>query len=235
MVKLPENWLTEGTIDFEYKKYLLLAYIQHVQERYTHHKLFPELKEVQQHYENCRLLLSGKQAIRARFPKDPVGVDTRRMQFRYRERFAEPAVLAEVSEILEFSLPVLTNAVASGKDHSEEIEAALQFGPVGILPLRREEGYLFIYRNPSRQAAIFQYKVTLYNDSRERIIHTCHLGTVYKNVGTTFENIKIGLTKAHRDLPNPAAYMVESPKDYPVSETLLPLAKKLMLRYLNDT
>jgi hypothetical protein len=32
MNKLSENWISEGWIDFEYKKYLLLAYLKNVDE-----------------------------------------------------------------------------------------------------------------------------------------------------------------------------------------------------------
>ena len=32
---LDKNWITENHIDFEYKKYVLLAYLQHVSEHFT--------------------------------------------------------------------------------------------------------------------------------------------------------------------------------------------------------
>jgi hypothetical protein len=31
MVELKQDWLTDGIIDFEYKKYMLLAYLQQVE------------------------------------------------------------------------------------------------------------------------------------------------------------------------------------------------------------
>ena len=36
---LNKNWITENQIDFEYKKYMLLAYLQHVSENFTDKRL----------------------------------------------------------------------------------------------------------------------------------------------------------------------------------------------------
>jgi hypothetical protein len=41
MEKLKENWLTEGLIDFEYKKYVLLAYLKSVKESFSRVELYP--------------------------------------------------------------------------------------------------------------------------------------------------------------------------------------------------
>jgi len=41
MKKLPTNWLTDGLINFEYKKYLLLAYLKSVEEEFESKRLYP--------------------------------------------------------------------------------------------------------------------------------------------------------------------------------------------------
>lgn len=41
MKTLSENWLTDGWIDFEYKKYILLACLQHVGGQFKEVKLDP--------------------------------------------------------------------------------------------------------------------------------------------------------------------------------------------------
>ena len=50
MKNLSENWITEGWVDFEYKKYVLLAYLQHVESQVKEGKLYPPLGELVQHY-----------------------------------------------------------------------------------------------------------------------------------------------------------------------------------------
>ena len=63
MERLNENWITENHIDFEYKKYLLLAYLQHVSERFTETKLYPAFGELVQHYRNLVSLRDQKKNL----------------------------------------------------------------------------------------------------------------------------------------------------------------------------
>ena len=50
MDKLSENWITEKHIDLEYKRYVLLAYLQHVSEQFEEVRLYPALSELVNHY-----------------------------------------------------------------------------------------------------------------------------------------------------------------------------------------
>ena len=49
---LSKNWITEGIIDFEYKKYILLAYLQHIKSEFDERKLYPMLSDLFFHYQN---------------------------------------------------------------------------------------------------------------------------------------------------------------------------------------
>jgi hypothetical protein len=50
MKKLEEDWLTKGLIDFEYKKYILLDYLQHIKEQFKERRLYPFLSDLVFHY-----------------------------------------------------------------------------------------------------------------------------------------------------------------------------------------
>ncbi|MCR6719499.1 MAG: hypothetical protein NVV59_04220 [Chitinophagaceae bacterium] len=52
MKKLSETWFAEGYIDFELKKYTLLAYLQEVGKYFNENKLYPQLADVVFHYNN---------------------------------------------------------------------------------------------------------------------------------------------------------------------------------------
>ena len=58
---LSENWFAEGYIDFELKKYTLLAYLQQVNGFFNENKLYPQLADVIFHHNN--LLLISKDLI----------------------------------------------------------------------------------------------------------------------------------------------------------------------------
>ena len=46
MKQLSETWFAEGYIDFELKKYTLLAYLQEVDKYFGQNKLNPQLSDV---------------------------------------------------------------------------------------------------------------------------------------------------------------------------------------------
>ena len=60
MATLSKNWITEKLIDFEYKKYLLLAYLQQVSGQFDETRLYPSLSELIEHYKNVVSLRENK-------------------------------------------------------------------------------------------------------------------------------------------------------------------------------
>ncbi len=234
MTKLSSQWLTDGILDFEYKKYVLLAYLQHVRQEFNKQILFPHLVQVREHYESSVTLKESQQSLRTHFPKNLTGVDLSQLRWIYQNTYRDGAHLEEIGEILEFAIPQFSRLVQEGQSRYDEVKTSLKITPIGIVPLRTEEGYLFIYRQSSRETTIFRYQVTLFDARRERIIQTQRIDSLRKNLSTTFENMKVELTRRYTQLPNPATYMVESPREYPVNETLLPAAKHLMAKYLSE-
>lgn len=233
MTKLSNQWLTDGMLDFEYKKYVLLAYFQHVRGQFREQRLFPELPHLRDHYYSSVHFKDSRHSLRASFPKDLTGFDPSQFRFLYQETYEEDSHLEEIDEILEFAIPQFSILLKEGQERFQEVEKNLSIAPVGIMPLRTEEGYLFIHRQVSRETTVYRYQITLFDSKKERIIQTQPLDTFQKSVSTTFENLKIALTRQYTHLPNPATYIVESPREYPLDETLLPAAKSLMSRYLS--
>lgn len=235
MAILSENWITEGRIDFELKKYVLLAYEQHVKSLFRERKLFPELKEAQKHYQNCITLQKERNGLKNALPRNLISFDLQQMKAIFGEIYQDSPEMLEIDDILMFSMPVLSGIVEEGQELKNEAYTQLKFSPVGILPLRTDEGYLFLYRMISRETSVYEYQLTLFAGQKERLIRTRLVDTLRKNHSTTFENMKVNLTRKYTHLPNPAAYVVESQTEYPVEEALLPLAKELILRELNYT
>jgi hypothetical protein len=52
MKTLSETWFADGYIDFELKKYTLLAYLQEINRNFQENKLYPQLADVIFHYNN---------------------------------------------------------------------------------------------------------------------------------------------------------------------------------------
>jgi hypothetical protein len=48
----------------------------------------------------------------------------------------------------------------------------------------------------------------------------------------TYESIKGDLIRNKIDLPNPAVYSIETDLKFPLEETLLPIAKRSLVKYI---
>ena len=63
MKTLSETWFAEGYIDFEFKKYTLLAYPQQVNGFYNENKLYPQMADVIFHHNNLLHFRDNKQYL----------------------------------------------------------------------------------------------------------------------------------------------------------------------------
>ena len=233
MTKLQSDWLTEGIFDFEYKKYVLMAYLQHIDSQFSANRLYPHLPELKLHFDTCVSIRTNKDALKSFFPKNVTGIDRKTWNLVYEETYQEDAYLSELNYILDFAIPKFSKTLNEGKDRFSEVKENVKISPVGIVPLRVEEGYLFFVHTLESMITIFQYELALYNNLRERYLKTIFIDSVRFGLGNTVAQIKIDLTKRNQSLPNPATYIVESRYDYPLHETLLPVAKNLMLKEIN--
>lgn len=233
MTKLQSDWLTDGIFDFEYKKYVLMAYLQHIDSQFAVNRLYPHLPELKLHFDTCVSIQANKKAIKTSFPKNLTGIDKTTLNLIYEDAYQEDPYLSELNYILDFAIPNFSKMLDEGTDRFSEIGENLTISPVGIVPLRVEEGYLFFVHTLESMITIFQYQVALYNQMKERYLKTIFVDSVRLGLGNTVAQIKVDLAKKNKALPNPATYVVESRYEYPLHETLLPVAKKLMLKQIN--
>ena len=70
MKTLSHTWFAEGYIDFELKKYTLLAYLQEVNRYFTVSKLYPQLADIIFHYNNVVAFKKNKQSLQEQFLKN---------------------------------------------------------------------------------------------------------------------------------------------------------------------
>lgn len=234
MKTLKKDWVTDGIIDFEHKKYVLLAYLQAVQVNFGQKKLYPDLTELRQHYQYSLAFQQQKLQLTQQLGKHLAGIDWQRLALLYENSFSEDEFLAGIEEIVRFSLPKFQWALGTGQEILEEVEENLTVSPVGIVPLHTQEGYLFIYEHIINETRIYNYRITLFDNEipPTRRMQTTHVDTVKKSVGMTFENLKLDLVRKRKELPNPASYIVECRMSYPMEETLLPVAKKKAVGYI---
>ncbi|MCY7350585.1 MAG: hypothetical protein LH606_07940 [Cytophagaceae bacterium] len=236
MKTLSTDWLTEGLLDVEYKKYVVMAYLQNVQRQFGERKLYPDLPELQGHYRRSLVFRGQQGRLRDQFRKHLTGLDPTTHQLRYEAQQQDDACSTTLEAILDFALPLFERTADEGRLLDAEVAANLTVSPVGLLPLVRSEGYLLVSQPSSRETRVYQYRLTFFDDTQppRRQMYTTPVETVWRGLTTTYEHLKLDLLRRHRHLPNPATFAVETRQNYPFEETLLPVAKRKVADLLEE-
>lgn len=234
MKVLSETWFADGYIDFELKKYTLLAYLQEVNKYFDERKLYPQLGDVIFHYNNLIRFRENKKMLQDQFPKTLTGVQKQRLQFLYEQMTDDDEIMQQLEEIIHYATDKMRTTISNGTEIYEHIEDKLTISPIGIIPLEQNEGYFFLSHSVS-DTHVYQYRLSIYESHNQkfRSIRTEFINTWYRSVANTFENIKTELIRYRSELPNPATYAIEVSMLLPVEETLLPVAKRSLVRYIS--
>ena len=236
MKTLSKNWMTEGLIDFEYKKYQLLAYLQETEKQFKAVRLYPHLGELIEHHRNLNEFKSGKKSISDFFPKALSHVDLKQVKLHYKDLEKEDQVLQEVNQIADFALPSIEKKIVEGRNIYDDVEDQVEFEPVGIQPIYNREGFVFLTREKDSDVYAYRYKSSLLQLAGEkfRSISLWLLGVFQKTLVKTLEMLKLELIREVKELPNPATWRMHSHQAFPIDETLIPISKRLLLQKVNS-
>lgn len=232
MRKLQSDWFLQNWIDAEYQKYVLLAYLQAVRQNFDEDKLCPDLPDLRNHYDAGVRFSRGKGTLNAAFPKRATGITGPPPRIAYTSEVPDDTCMAEVDAIVDFALPRFQATLTEGQQRWADIAGSMTLAPVGLMPLRPEEGYLLLHATAQSETQVYHFCLTLYSEQEPggRLVHLRFVETVRKSLFNTVENIKLDLIRRHRHLPNPATFTLESQRTYPVQETLLPIARQLLVQ-----
>jgi hypothetical protein len=235
MSTLKNNWLTENHIDFEYKKYMVLGYMQDVKSHYDRSELYPALADVIEHYKNLKQIKDSADNIKKGFSRDVSGIDWEKMELIHKEENISDELFNELEQIIDFSMPLFAEKINTGKEIYDTVEHDLSISTVGITPLRKDEGYLIINTTNHQEAYVYQYGFSIIENLHEkaRQLYTEYISTYTYNIINTFEKIKHDLISTRKDLPNPAVYVIKNNVEIPFNETLLPVAKRFFVAKFN--
>lgn len=235
MEHLSKDWLTQGLIDFEYKKYVLLAYLKSAKTSFSRVELYPFLADLVFHYRNLLAVKENKALIRESFPKEISLEEFKKLEISYRAMVEDDNMMNELESIIEFALPRINNSLKEGSVIYELVESQCEIAPIGVTPLYSKEGYLFVTQPPEKETNVYRYQVSIFEQSQEQLrsLNTTFIESVPRTTGNTYERIKLDLVKKFRDLPNPATYLILSRMKFPFAETLMPVAKRLFVKHIS--
>ena len=237
MKQLSETWFAEGYIDFKLKKYTLLAYLQEVSKHFNENKLYPQLADVIFHYNNIVAFRENKKFLQEHFPKKLSGIQMQKLQVLYEQMIQDDELMQELEDIINYSANTIKSTIHNGTEIYEFVEDKLTISPVGLIPLDINEGYFFLSSGNTKTTRVYQYRLSFFekHDEKYRSIKTSYIDAKQRSIASTYEHIKSDLIRSRNDLPNPAVYSIEVNLSFPVDETLLPIAKRSLVRYISSS
>jgi hypothetical protein len=235
MKSLSETWFAEGYIDFELKKYTLLAYLQEVNGYFNENKLYPQLADVIFHYNNIAAFRENKKFLQEHFPKKLNGIQLQQLQMLYEQMIGDDELMQELEDIINYSAGKIKSTINNGTEIYEFVEEKISIAPVGIIPLDMQEGYFFLSEGKNKSTRVYHYRLSIFerHDEKFRSIKTFFIDKWQRSISTTYEHIKSELIRKRSELPNPAVYSIETGLSFPIDETLLPIAKRSLVKYIS--
>ena len=235
MKSLSQTWFADGYIDFELKKYTLLAYLQEINKCFNENKLYPQLADLIFHYNNLVAFRENKKYLQEQFPKRLTGVQIQQLQVLYESMIEDDSMMQELEDIINYSAQKMKKTITSGTEIYEFVEDKINIEPIGIIPLDHHEGYFFLTPGNSNHTWVYQYRISLFekHDEKYRTMVTDYIDTWQRSFINTHHLIKAELIKNRSFMPNPAVYSVATSLSFPIEETLLPIAKRSLVRYIS--
>jgi hypothetical protein len=235
MKTLSDTWFADGYIDFELKKYTLLAYLQETNKYFCQNMLYPQLADVIFHYNNLVAFRENKKYLQEQFPKKLTGIQIEKLQILYEAMIEDDELMQELESIINYASQEMKTAISNGTEIYEFVEDKLNIFPIGLVPLDNHEGYFFLSEGNYSNTRVYQYSLSFFekHDERYRSIRTEYIDSWTRNLVNTYENIKAELIRIKTGMPNPAVFCIETALKFPVEETLLPVAKRSLVRYIS--
>src|SRR5450432_1409403 len=134
MKTLSETWFADGYIDFELKKYTLLAYLQEINRNFQENKLYPQLADVIFHYNNMVAFRENKKYLQEHFPKKLTGIQLEKLQLLYEQMIEDDELMQELEDIIHYSAGEIKTTIQNGTGIYEFVEEKIEISPVGIIP-----------------------------------------------------------------------------------------------------
>ena len=143
--------------------------------------------------------------------------------------------MREMEDIIHYATAQMQGTISNGAEIYEFVETKIVIVPVGLVPLDNTEGYFFLNNGNEKDTLVYQYRLTIFekHDEKYRGIKTDFIDSWFRSISSTYEHIKMELIRKKSDLPNPAVYAIETSLRFPVEETLLPVAKRYLVKFIS--
>ncbi|MCB0765201.1 MAG: hypothetical protein KDB84_10880, partial [Flavobacteriales bacterium] len=146
----------------------------------------------------------------------------------------EPPVIGVIDEVIEFAVPGLQQLVSKGTELHHELRGHVHVTPVGVQPLHATEGWLLVRMGDRARAYSYSLPLVRMDVGTSAAIRTRFVSSYSLGISFTYEHIKSDLIERYRHLPTPATFAVESDRDLPHMETVMPIARSIVSQRISQ-
>ncbi len=234
MGRLDLQTYIDGIGDPERGRYLILAGLQETRREFNSSRLYPDLAELVELYRTLTKILEA--GIGLAGSGSIVGLDLKSRRVLYDHGDVTGGDSTLIADIIRWSLPLLRETIEEGRTIHNFIEEQTRLDEVGLVPGYIEEGYLLVPDLLRGLIVVIRYETSIFTEASERFRHlkTSIVATHdITNLESSPWSIKQRLIHQY-DLPNPATYALTTENGFPFRETLLPIARRKLLRHLTE-
>ena len=226
---------TNAVYDYEHAQYQIMNRLKRARTAFAQNRIYPFLGDLVKCYESLQTIVTRSEHLRDALPGTIKRIDLEAQEAVYERSDLSGDQLKVVEEIMHWALPHIQAAIEEGKTIFEFVEENLQMEEVGIVPSYLQEGYLLVPDYELQQVHVLQYSFSIITraDERFRSLKTTFVKAVPRDpLGFVPRSVKLALMEERRELPNPATYYFASDLGFPYEPTMLPVAKRKLMRYL---
>jgi hypothetical protein len=220
--------------DEEAARYRILAGLQEARHAFARTRVYPHLADLIRLRRALTLFLEGVDQFREARPGRVTGVDWEAGTLLRDAEDEDPPLLAE--GLARWALPLLTDVLDEGRTLFEFVDEHAALAAIGLLPPYQQEGYLLVPDGDGAGGLLaLRYAVSVLADEsgRYRSLRTTPVVADLPPLAPPLA-WKEALMAAFPDLPAPATFRLDTDVPFPVEETVLPVAKRKLLRLITD-
>ena len=236
MSRLSIDLFLSAGVDFERAQYRVLDRLKQIRGAFSRSIIYPHLSELVEVYGALKHLLGSLDDFQNALPGAIKGIDPETHTIIFERAQPKSGHMGAIEDLIQWALPLIQDAIEEGRTIFEFVEDHLHLEEVGLVPSYVEEGYLLVPDRRARKMYILQYNLSIFTSAEERFrsLKTTHVKTLeYSGVALAPQVLKLDLRAERRELPNPATYLIDPALDFPYEPTVLPVAKRKLLRHLS--
>lgn len=220
---LSRDWIIENPIDFEYKKYILLDFLQKIDKEFEQGNLYPYFSYLSNQYTNLNNLKNEKDNYYLISKGKPIGFDFNNLKIVYdnNREFASDDI-REIFEIIKYSIPKISEQIHKGKNIFSEELNSINIETIGIKPPNQQSGIIIIHHKGHFH--VFSFKNVIYDSIGLKQINTQKLFQEREEFNLTPEKIKEKTINKWNDI-NPLAFLCSTNSLRSLTKTVFPIIK----------